>query len=84
MRIVRVEIQRPIWGGGKPAIGVADFRAKGADVIEAEIMYKRKDGTRSYPDKYHMPVSALVNYPIQVVGGGVKLFVAPLADWEVV
>lgn len=82
MRTVRVELRRPIWLGGKPSIGIADFKLRGADQIEAEILYTRKDGGRSYPDKYYMAVEKLKTYPTQVVGGGVTLHVAPLSDWS--
>lgn len=83
MREALVEIQKPIWGGGRPQIGVADFRLKSVDRIKVKIAYTRKDGTESYPDTYAMAVSKLLTYPTQVVGGGVKLYVAPIADWEV-
>lgn len=83
MRRTLVEIQKPIWGGGRPAIGIADFRIKGVDVVDVEILYERADGTRSYPGTYSMPAEKLVKYPIQTVKSGVKLFVAPLSDWQV-
>ena len=83
MREILVHIQKPIWGGGKPKIGVADFRVNGADIIKVKIDYARKDGRESYPDVYKMLATKLVTYPVQVVGGGVKLYVAPLQDWEV-
>lgn len=85
MRTVRVELQKPIYNGGNPHIGIADFRLKGADLVEAEIMYVRKsDGRRSYPEKFVMSVTKLMTYPTQIVGSGVKLFVAPLGDWDVI
>lgn len=83
MRTGKVELKAPIWKSGHPEIGVADFRLKGVDQIEAEILYTRKDGTRSYPNKYLMSVRKLLTYPTQVVGSGVKLYVAPLEDWAV-
>lgn len=82
MREILVKIQKPIWGGGKPQIGIADFRVEQADKVNVEIEYTRKDGTKSYPDTYSMLVSKLKTYPTQVVGGGVTLYVAPLKDWE--
>lgn len=82
MRTVKVDIQKPIWNGGRPHIGIADFRVKSADLVQVDIGYTRKDGTKSYPDRYQMLVSNLVKYPVQVVAGGVRLYVAPLADWE--
>lgn len=83
MRTTKVELKKPIWNGGKPCIGVAQFRLNSVDRVEVEIMYTRKDGTRSYPDIYVMDVAKLVTYPTQVVGNNVKLYVAPLSDWEV-
>lgn len=83
MREALVEIKQPIWGGGEPKIGVADFRLKMIDRIKVKITYKRKDGTESYPGVYTMLVKDLLKYPVQVVGSGVKLHVAPLSDWWV-
>ena len=84
MSSILVELQKPIWGGGFPQIGVAEYRLQGADEVLVDILYTRKDGTRSYPDRYKMKTSKLTSYPIQVVGGGVRLYVAPLKDWEVI
>ena len=82
MRTGKIEIRAPLWGGGRPNIGIADFRIKGLDVIEAEIIYVRKtDGLRSYPGTYSMKVSEITQYPTQIVRGGVKLYVVPLEDW---
>lgn len=83
MRENLVEIRGPIWNGGKPQIGIADFRIKSIDKVRVKITYKRKDGTESYPDIYTMLVSKLLTYPVQIVGGGVKLYVAPLSDWDI-
>lgn len=80
---VLVEIQKPIWNGGKPHIGVADFRIKGADIVKVKIGYTRKDGTKSFPEVYSMPASKLLTYPTQIVGAGTTLYVAPLSDWDV-
>lgn len=76
-----IDIQRPIWGGGQPKIGVADFRL-GGNTIDVRIGYTRKDGTKSYPGIYRMLASKLRTYPTQIVGSGVLLYVAPIADWE--
>lgn len=82
MRRALVQIERPVFGGGKPAIGVADFRLKGIDEIDAEIMYVRKsDGRRSYPNRFRMSVNKLKEYPTRTVGSGVQLYVAPVSDW---
>ena len=78
------EIQKPIWQGElrKRCIGVADFRIKNADMMEVTIAYTRKDGTKAHPGKYRMATDKLKTYPTQVVGSGVRLYVAPLEDWE--
>lgn len=83
MRTILVKLQKPIFFGGSPKLGVADFRLKGVDRVEVEIDYTRKDGTKSYPDTYTMPASKLTKYPTQIVNGGVRLHVAPLSDWDV-
>lgn len=85
MRTIRVQINRPIFGGGSPAIGIAEYKLTGVDVVEVEIMYTRKsDGQKSWPHIYKMTVQKLKSFPTQVVRGGVRLFVAPLGEWDVV
>lgn len=85
MRTIRVQLNKPIFGGGRPAIGIAEYKLSSADIVEVEIMYRRKkDGQKSWPYIYRMLVSKLRGYPTQVVSGGVKLFVAPLGDWDIV
>lgn len=83
MRTVRIQIKAPVWGGGRPAIGVATFRVNGQDMVEVEILYTRKDGNRSYPDIYFLPVQEVVKFPQKTVGGGVRLYVVPLEKWSV-
>lgn len=83
MRRVNYPIKFPIWSGGKRAVGIADFRLNGADEIAVTIDYKRKDGTLSFPHTYVMSTAKLRTYPIQIVGGGVRLHVAPLVDWDI-
>ncbi len=78
-----IELRKPIWNGGKPHIGVADFRIGSQGNCQVKIRYVRKsDGEESYPGWYEMDCNKLRKYPVQVVGGGVKLHVAPLEDWE--
>lgn len=84
MSSILVELKKPIWGGGKPQLGIADYKLQGADTVLVDILYTRKDGTKSYPDRYSMKTTKLLTYPTQIVGGGVKLHVAPLQDWEVI
>lgn len=78
-----IEIRAPIWGGGKPKLGIATFRV-GDGLIQVKITYTRKDGRESYPGHYEMDSNKLKKYPIQIVRGGVQLYVAPLDDWEYV
>lgn len=84
MSNVLVSIKAPMWGGGVRSVGVAEFRVQGFDTVEVEFTYVRKDGVKSFPDHYRMKVSKLLTYPTKVVGGGVKLYVSPLADWEII
>ena len=76
-----IEIKAPIWFGGKPSIGVADYRI-GQGKVQVEITYTRKDGTRSFPGHYEMDSQKLLRYPVQTVKGGVRLHVARLSEWE--
>lgn len=84
MASILIELKKPIWKNGRHEIGVAEYRLQGADEVLVDILYTRKDGTKSFPDRYKMKTSKLMTYPIQVVGGGVRLYVAPLRDWEII
>lgn len=85
MRTGRVQINKPIFKGGNPEIGVAEYRLKGLDFVEVEILYTRKsDGKKSWPYIYKMAVEKLMTYPQQIVAAGVKLRVAPMRDFDVV
>lgn len=84
MRTIRVQIQKPQWMGGNPHIGIAEYKLSNADIVEVEILYvRKKDNQRSWPYLYRMTVEKLRTYPTKIVSGGVKLFVAPLGDWDV-
>lgn len=80
----KYEIKAPVWNGElrKRCIGIADFRIKNAEMMEVTIGYTRKDGTKPHPGVYRMPTSKLKTYPMETVGSGVRVYVAPLEDWE--
>lgn len=75
-----IPIKFPIWNGGDRVVGVADFRVKQHNRIE--ILYVRKDGTRSYPNPYYMSGEDIVKHKIKVVGGGVKVYLVPIKELE--
>lgn len=83
MRQTLVSIKSPIWNGGRPHIGVAEWKVQGVDRVNVKIEYQRKDGSYSFPGMYYMDAEKLVKYPIKIVGSGVNLYVAPLGDWDV-
>lgn len=76
------ELGSPIWRGGRPHVGLADFRIGAQNKVK--ITYRRKDGTESFPDMYYISGDKAKQYPTQVVKGGVTLHVIPLKDMEVI
>lgn len=83
MRRAKIELRKPIWNGRKPHIGVADFKLNGVDEVAVSIEYTNKHGQKTYPGTFTMKTEELKKYPTQVVRGRVRLYVAPLRDFEV-
>ena len=80
-----LRISKPIWNGGKPCVGVAEFRFKNHDEIHVDITYvRKKDGRRSYPYLYSVKREQALRYPTQVVSGGVALRVIPIGDLRII
>lgn len=79
MTINRFEINSPIWNGGKRFVGLNADRLN-CDMVEIDIQYKRKSGERVYPQLFNMKTVKVKTYPIQVVRGGVRLHIIPVAD----
>ena len=80
------DIREPIWNGGKRCVGLADFRLK-RDSIVITISYKDKYGVTLYPGKYFMTGIKARQYPtkeITTARGTMKLYIIPIADFEIV
>jgi len=78
----KVEIKKPIWNGElrKRCVGIAEFRLQ--PVMQVDIMYTRKDGTRTFPNPFKVTKAQMLKCPTMVVGGNVKLYVIPVEDME--
>lgn len=74
----KIEIKAPIWA--TRSVGIAEYRLRPHNLIE--IMYTKKDGTRYDSNKYYITEEKARTYPIQIVGGRVKLFLVPISDLE--
>lgn len=78
--MIKIEIREPIWK--TRSIGVR------ADIIKEdlkiEILYKKADGQRLYPDIYTISKEKAKSYPIQYVGSNVKLHIIPIEDLEII
>ncbi len=75
----RFEIAAPKWNGGKRCVGLNAARLN-CDMVEVDIQYKDKLGVRVFPKILNMSSTKVKTYPIQVVGGGVRLHIVPIAD----
>ncbi len=75
----RFEIAAPKWNGGKRCVGLNADRLNG-DMVEVDIKYLNKLKVRVFPKVLNMSSTKVKTYPIQVVGGGVRLHIVPIAD----
>ncbi len=75
----RFEIAAPKWNGGKRCVGLNADRLN-CDMVEVDIQYRDKTGNRVFPGLLNMSSTKVKTYPVQVVGGGVKLHMVPIAD----
>ena len=49
-------------------------------MAEVDIQYRNKDGERVFPQLLSISSTKAKSYPIQVVGGGVRLHIIPIGD----
>jgi hypothetical protein len=77
--MIQVFIKAPIWNSN--SVGVNKKIIK--DDLLVEIIYKKEDGSRLYPQVFYMPKHRALQYPIQEVQGKVKLHVIPISDFLV-
>lgn len=75
----KIAIKMPRWK--QRVIGIASFRV--GDHNEIEILAADKKGKRYYPDKYYMSGEQIRSYDIQVLPSGIKLYLIPISDLEI-
>jgi len=80
MKTMRLEIKKPIWGHQK--VGIAEFRLRMAEEIIVDIMYKNRDGDRTYQHPFKIKSQVCFKYPVYTARGGVRLRLVPIADME--
>jgi len=75
-----IRIMKPIWNAdtGRRCIGLAVHKIlqEGA-IVQVEISYTRKDGTRIYPNIFEISRSKLSGYPERVIKG-VRIMEIPI------
>jgi len=79
--VERIAIRTPVWDGRK--VGIANFRARRADIIEVKVKYRLKKADKELlPKVLTIPAAKVRTYPVKVVGGGTKVHMVPIADME--
>lgn len=75
-----IEINAPIWNGGRPFVGLSKSRLKWEGYYTTvRILYKNKStGLRQWPFDFGIKTSEAELYPIQTVRNNVTLHVIPL------
>jgi len=75
-----IQIRAPIWNGGKPWAGIADYRINPASLYtEFEIIYRNKEGHRTFPNPYRVTTAELIQCHSRKVGHGVTVLEIPLS-----
>ena len=74
------KIEVPIWHSR--SIGLDAGRVEPDTICEVHILYKRKDGTRSYPDTYEIDAEKALKHPRQL-RFGVFLHIIPIANMTI-
>lgn len=52
--------------------------------IMIEILYKDRKGNKVFPNNYTMKVKDIVSYPYQVLKYGIKVYIVPINDLNIV
>ena len=77
--VQHIVIEKPRWK--QRVIGVATFRVGHHNMIE--ITAKKKDGTKYYPDQYYMSGENIKKHEVQLLPSGVKLYLIPINELEI-
>ena len=79
-----IQINAPIWNGGKRCVGIAEYRIRVAEPFTVfEVLYSDRHNKRIYPQPFRIRTARLMAAPTQQVRGGMILRVVLLADCEV-
>ncbi len=79
-----IQVRTPIWNAhtGIRTIGLAVHKIlQEREVVQIEITYTRKDGTRIYPNIFEISKSKLRGYP-EEVKHGVRLMIVPIDSFK--
>jgi len=72
----KVVIHSPIWKTN--SIGIAHYKI--IDDLEIEIDYKRKDGSKVFPNIYTISKEKALTYPTQMIKDRVTVHIIPIND----
>ena len=73
-------IKRPRWK--QRVVGIASYHVKEENEIEIAAV-SPKDGKRYYPNQFYATGEQIRSCPTQMLDSGVKLYLVPIADLEV-
>lgn len=79
--MLQLQIEKPIWN--TESVGIAERRLVVGTSMDITILYEDSHKQRVYPYTYRMACSKIKKYPTQMVKG-TKLYVVPIADFEVI
>ena len=74
----RIVIRYPIWK--TQSVGIANYKIT-EDLI-VEILHRKKNGNKLYPNPFFITKEKARSYPIQIVKKNVKLHIIPINDME--
>jgi hypothetical protein len=78
--MVKFKIQEPIWKNR--SVGLASHLIKANEDVHVEILYRDKQGNRTFPGLYIMSGRQALDYPVQTVRYGTKVHLIPISDFR--
>lgn len=80
--VTKYQIRSPIWNGGQPAVGLAEWKMLHDEILEIRVTHRRKkNGKLTFPGVYRTTKSHALTCPVDPKCE-VKLRVVPLADCD--
>lgn len=82
--VTKYQIRSPIWNGGQPAVGLAEWKMLHDEILEIRVTHRRKkNGKLTFPGVYRTTRTHALKCPAKLAGFTKTILrVVPLADCD--